>query len=71
MSKLDHSLCDECWISTRSGRPVRTVDAPEETCCLCWKPHTSGIYIRGNPEEFKCFGLHQSDVDAEGKAVTL
>jgi len=31
---------------------VRLKDPPTEPCCKCGKPHSSGIYIRGNEKDF-------------------
>ena len=67
MSAWTHSICESCWNKKNPDRPavhivgVETDDdgdvADPEVCCYCGKTHSSGIYVRGAPEETPCLGV--------------
>ena len=49
-----HSICESCWNKREPGRkPRRMRDADLEPCCFCGVDHTSGIYVRENPDNVK------------------
>lgn len=60
MSRFTHSICEECWKKKNPRRsPVRIIDCPPmEKCCFCSKSHYSGIYVRENPADMQCNGVH-------------
>ena len=59
-SRWTHSLCKRCWdIHAGLDQPQLTViERRAETCCGCGMKHDSGIFVRGNPKEFRCKGEH-------------
>lgn len=62
MSKWRHSICTDCWEKKNPGRePVRLLneDAELDVCCFCSKPHSEGIYVRENPADMPCNGVHE------------
>lgn len=48
-----HTICSKCWSLRVGNEPVRTISADVETCCFCGAKHTSGIFVRENPESEK------------------
>jgi hypothetical protein len=64
-----HSICDRCWVAENPGRiPHRALHfnpfsrglgRAEEICCFCGDKHTSGIYVRRNPDLTPCGGRHE------------
>lgn len=68
MSAWTHSLCEDCWNLRHpyvahhpgTGRGVTRIvgGLQEETCCGCGRKHESGIYVRGDPKNFSCYGIH-------------
>jgi hypothetical protein len=59
-SRWNHSICNNCWKWTHPNRtPVRLKVPNKEKCCFCGAEHSSGIYVRGNPEAVPCEGKHQ------------
>lgn len=55
-----HNICRSCW-NTRNphkGEPVTVTDKTVYKCCSCGKTHSSGIFIRENPQKLKCKGDH-------------
>ncbi len=59
MNPWTHSICDECWAKLEPGLdPGRMREPERETCCVCFKPHSSGIYLRRAPLELPCKGEH-------------
>jgi hypothetical protein len=62
MSRWTHSLCMRCWKSREGDRmPVSVKEAGEYACCACGAKTTSGIFVRGNPVEFRCKGEHGAE----------
>lgn len=60
MAEWTHSICEVCWLALNPQRePIRMKDAQSETCCKCGKEHATGIYMRANPEEMLCKGIHE------------
>jgi ribosome-binding protein aMBF1 (putative translation factor) len=59
MSKWEHAICEVCWRARQGARePVRVVKASIETCCYCGEATRSGIYVRADPAEVVCKGIH-------------
>ena len=59
MSKWTHSICEECWRKREPNRtPTCMIAAVTERCCFCGKEHRSGIYVRENPADMECNGIH-------------
>lgn len=62
MSRWTHSICVECW---NKQRPENQVDHGEldntepEICCWCEGKTTTGIYLRADPAETLCQGIHK------------
>lgn len=61
MPKWRHCVCDSCWTVLNPDRePLRIReefrDEQPEPCCLCGKPHQSGIYTRFAPALCKLLG---------------
>jgi len=55
-----HAVCRACWRTRNpTKRPVRTSVTPRkrEACCGCGGPTTSGIYVSGDPQSFRCSGV--------------
>lgn len=64
MSKFQHAICDECWERRNPDRlPVRLMGSyrKEERCCFCLAQTKSGIYVRENPADMPCNGVHDED----------
>ena len=61
MTEWTHSLCESCWRRLWGDErdPVRVRAAPFEVCCTCGGMHRSGIYVRGNPDDYLCKGVHK------------
>jgi hypothetical protein len=60
MSNWTHSVCADCWKKMNPDRqPCRVVLADQERCCFCGTIHRSGIYVRKNPADMECNGLHE------------
>ena len=64
-SRWRHALCAECWDAREPNRVAVRVrlDAgseagPLEVCCACQRVTVSGIYIRAEPSELGCQGIH-------------
>lgn len=54
-----HSICVECWNEKNPDRQAhRLVEAEENKCCFCGKQHSSGIFVRADPNETPCKGQH-------------
>jgi len=54
-----HSMCDTCWEEANPNRPAtRLLDPSPDRCCECWATHTSGIFVRVDPENLACKGDH-------------
>lgn len=70
MSQWTHRLCWDCWAEWSLEEngfiavPVQVVHDPWGPCCECSEGTNSGIYVRGDPEEFGCEGDH--DLLVEG-----
>lgn len=59
MSKWTHSICDDCWHKKEPEiEPSRLVDVIGNICCFCGLLTTSGIYVREDPTELLCKGVH-------------
>ena len=60
MSPWSHSICDACWTERFAHAPakIKKKFREHESCCFCSKHHTSGIYIRHDPETLACKGKH-------------
>ena len=59
MSRWNHSTCMFCWLKREPDRdPVIMTKAPTETCCFCGDEHSTGIYVREDPENTRCKGEH-------------
>lgn len=74
MSAWTHLLCEACWNQRNPDRrvAVRAAGASAAPCCSCGKPTDSGIYWRGNPRDFGCFGLgpmHEDDTPQAPRAA--
>lgn len=52
MSEWTHAFCVPCWSEWAHGVPSTENAGPVETCCRCGVWTTSGIYVRGDPDEF-------------------
>lgn len=47
-------FCDACYTNLRLGRePIRLLKPQSEKCCMCYRPTTSGIYVRIDPYKVK------------------
>jgi len=58
-NKWRHSICDKCWeLRCPAREPVRLKDISKEICCFCGEFHFSGIFVREDPEELLCKGIH-------------
>lgn len=61
MNKWTHAICMDCWMTKHPDRgPVKARDKVQETCCYCGRATLDGIYVRANPFETPCFGLHEA-----------
>lgn len=61
-----HAICDNCWDEQNPDRPSpRTHEGSHETCCFCSQGTISGIYVRADPKETACKGVHD-DKDSCG-----
>jgi hypothetical protein len=59
MSRWSHSICAKCWYKRNPDQePHRLVNRHVEICCYCGEQHFSGIYVRDNPAELRCKGVH-------------
>ena len=59
MSKWTHAICEGCWKKHNPNRvPIQFLLAEEEKCCFCGNITTAGIYIRHDPKELPCKGIH-------------
>ena len=61
MSRWNHALCDDCWDELEPARKAHRIVLGmrvEEMCCRCEQTTDSGIYRRGDPEEYACRGVH-------------
>lgn len=57
MSLWNHSICYTCWEAENPMRQaVAVTTAKAHVCCLCGKDHTSGIFLRRDPNSMKCLG---------------
>jgi hypothetical protein len=65
MSRWTHAICAPCWNRQHPDRPVETTTRiveeyrAEEACCFCGERTSAGIYVRHDPEETACKGVHQ------------
>ena len=58
-NRWTHSICDECWKKRYPERGAhRLIGASPERCCFCGKEHKSGIFVRENPADMECNGIH-------------
>lgn len=49
----NHATCHGCYAEEYPGQvPVRIRLAPQDTCCRCGAPTSSGIYVRREPASF-------------------
>jgi hypothetical protein len=67
MSKWNHSICETCWKKQNPDREpivIKPQFRDEETCCSCSLRHFSGIYVRSNPADMPCNGVHIGDAEA-------
>lgn len=61
-SKWTHSICDKCWIKKNPDRePARLRYPLMEKCCYCGEMDISGIFVRENPADMLCNGVHNED----------
>ena len=59
MSVWTHIICKKCYNFIYPGRqPITIKDPEEEKCCKCGIPNRDGVFLRGNPNEFNCKGVH-------------
>lgn len=61
VSRWSHSICEECWnklFPDREATALKEEHREQATCCFCVEKHSSGIYVRYNPELTKCKGVH-------------
>lgn len=55
----DHAICVPCWYAKNTGRiPHRIVDDVGRTCCWCKRPTSAGVYVRHDPDDVACKGIH-------------
>jgi hypothetical protein len=61
-SSWTHSICAECWFHRnpkqqplKMSHEIRSV----ERCCFCFITHRDGIYMRADPKETLCRGVHE------------
>lgn len=58
----NHSICVGCWNNKNphkavEGNPWNMQNDPEK-CCFCGGITTQGIYVRYDPRELPCKGVH-------------
>jgi uncharacterized protein YrrD len=81
MSKRNHSMCTHCWVreqhvqSIENGEilipaPARVLQAPMESCCFCRRYTMAGIYVRRDPKDAICSGVHVGDEEEEDGKTT-
>jgi len=64
MDPNTHSLCDDCFRAGTPATRAHTLDpapSPQSdpyVCCRCGVTHTSGIYVKRDPELLLCKGVH-------------
>jgi len=59
MSRFTHSICDDCWDKQHPLKPsIRMKHRIIDTCCFCSKKHSSGIFVRQDPADMPCNGVH-------------
>ena len=60
MSKWNHSICEQCFKAREPDRtPIKVDGGERELCCFCGSSTTDCIYIRHDPEELRCKGVHE------------
>lgn len=63
-SKWTHSICQKCWNEKNPDRePVHLKEefASQEACCFCGESTSAGIYVRFDPLQLRCKGIHRDD----------
>lgn len=72
MSNWNHLMCDGCWSDRHPHRePNRLLEPETEPCCFCGTPTTSGIWMRGNPNELSCKHCMYPDCGELAKAGAI
>lgn len=60
-NRWNHSICQSCWDDRnplrRAVQFVPEIGEPK-TCCFCGRPTKAGIYVRQDPAEMRCQGVH-------------
>ena len=61
-----HPICDDCYTERVPGRrPFRVQEFITDTCCFCDSPSVSGIYVREDPTDLLCKGVHEDSIGRE------
>lgn len=60
-SRWTHSVCLPCWRTLKGERPpVTMAERENKVCCLCGRYHTSGVFVRDEPNKYRCKGEHKA-----------
>jgi hypothetical protein len=64
MSPWSHVICTDCWNTQHPDKePVVLAELlTPETCCFCGQLTDSGIYVRHDPNEALCKGVHEAQL---------
>ena len=58
-----HPICDDCYTErVPNRRPFRVQNFITDTCCFCQSPSVSGIYVREDPMDLPCNGVHEESL---------
>lgn len=59
MSRWTHNICVACWNRKNPDHQVtRRGNADLDNCCFCGLLNYDGIYIRHDPDQLPCKGVH-------------
>jgi hypothetical protein len=62
MTRWTHAMCEDCWAREYQEQiPVRVNTGTPMRCCYCGEHTTSGIYVRDDPQETACAGVHDGE----------
>lgn len=68
MSRWNHPMCVACWNERHPDRdPVCAGGLAERslTCCFCQEPTIAGIFVRADPVDVPCAGVHFDQGDTQ------
>ena len=65
-SAWTHPICQPCWDRNFPGRePIIVTFTDPELCCFCREREAEGIYVRHDPAELECGGVHSTEENLE------